>query len=257
MGDMPLVSYRDTLYDITSELDEALDQIRQGQCNQGIAAWQRSFLKGHSKLKLFHALDLRGSLADVLVENDLVEDARQVDRQIVQELVDDEDNDHPLLGPEERKQLYDEVQRRYGREPESPSWGERSLSSMEQAGQERVSQVVPKTLSQSHHYYTRSRGNIAASTPTIPPKNPKASAREAEDRLRTTVPNETDPEAHRNLQVETIVGPKKELKDDRICEDSATAQTELADDLTPYQKCLLQACNIFVRPLNKIRDHTK
>jgi hypothetical protein len=118
---MSVKGYRDALHDVTTELDQALDQIRDGRYNTGIEIWQRCFREGHSKLSSVDALYLKANLADVLVECGLVDAAKHVDRQIVDELTEDEDRELPLVGPKDRAILEEDMQRRYRSKLQSSS----------------------------------------------------------------------------------------------------------------------------------------
>jgi hypothetical protein len=111
------------------ELDHALDQIRRGQFNQGIEKWERCFHEGRYKLSLTDALFLKADLAAVLVESGLVENAKQFDQQILDELSEDEDNECPLVSPEDRTKLDEDIQRRYAGEVGSSALADLGSSS--------------------------------------------------------------------------------------------------------------------------------
>ncbi|KXX82219.1 Major intracellular serine protease [Madurella mycetomatis] len=109
-------------------LDQALDKILDGQANQGIEEWEKCFRDGRDKTSPTVALFQMADLAATLAECDLLDHARQVDQQIMDQLDEDKDSESPLVSPENRAQLYKTVDMRYADEAKTSSLTNRNLN---------------------------------------------------------------------------------------------------------------------------------
>jgi len=99
----------------------ALDQIRDGQFNQGYDAWSLNFREFQEKLSLTEILDLKAELSSVLWHQGLHEQARGIDKKVLLEL--DSELDRPSISQETRaylEQLEREIQEKYSDEAQEP-----------------------------------------------------------------------------------------------------------------------------------------